>query len=175
MSHRPRIRRAATAVGVLVLLGAAECGSSAGEDAAPGPSTTTTTALAGGPTGERPSTETTEGDGSFCASIQGIQALSGTDAQGATPEQVLVQNEQLLDLLDAAAASVPDGAPADVEALVDDYRSIAEAIGAAGGDVDAAYAAIQAERPELAARLFNETAHLPAFDYFASQCGIRVG
>ena len=55
---------------------------------------------------------------------------------------------------------MPDGAPADVESLFDDYRAIAVAIGGAGGDIDAAYAALQEDQPELVARLFNATAHL---------------
>jgi hypothetical protein len=116
--------------------------------------------------------ETPAGQGPFCDSIAAIQGLGGGEARTATPEQVLAQNEQMLDLLDEAAASVPEGAPADVESLFDDYRRIAEAIGEAGGDTDAAYTTIEAADPALAARLFNPTAHLPAFEFFARDCGI---
>jgi hypothetical protein len=65
------------------------------------------------------------------------------------------------------------GAPADVESLFDDYQMVADAIRLAGGDIDAAYAALQEREPQVAARLFNATAHLPAFEYFANHCGIR--
>jgi hypothetical protein len=125
-------------------------------------STTTTT----GPVG-------TITPGPFCASIASLQGLGTGGATAGGPEEVLAQNEAMLDLLDEATATVPDGAPADVEALFDDYRAIAVAIGGAGGDIDAAYATIQEQQPELAARLFNETAHLPAFEFFVNHCGIR--
>lgn len=111
--------------------------------------------------------------GPFCTSIQALQGLGDGGATTGAPEQVLAQNEAMLDLLDEAAASVPAGAPADVESLFDDYRAIAVAIGGAGGDIDAAYAALQEQQPEVAARLYNESAHLVAFEYFANNCGIR--
>jgi hypothetical protein len=128
-----------------------------------------------------PSTTVTTGplldNGTFCTSIQGIQALSaGPQVEGAaTVEQVLAQNEQLLDLLDEASASVPEGSPFDVEALFDDYRVVAQGIGAAGGDVEAAYAALQTSSPEVMARLVNPSAHLPAFEFFTTHCGIKFG
>jgi hypothetical protein len=111
--------------------------------------------------------------GPFCTSIKGIQDLGAGGAETGAPDQVIAQNEAMLDLLDEATATVPEGAPADVESLFDDYQQIARAIGAAAGDIDAAYAAIERDQPEVAARLFNPTAHLPAFDYFANHCGIR--
>jgi hypothetical protein len=109
----------------------------------------------------------------FCTSIRGIQGLGG-DAGGAVPEQVLAQNEEMLGLLDEAQASVPEGAPSDVASLIDDYRKIGEAIGAAGGDVNAAYAAIQGSDPNLAARLVDASAHLAAFQFFADRCGVTL-
>lgn len=177
----PARRRAA--VVVLALLGllagsacsgdgggaTAEPAADAGDDVITGDSSTTSQPPASLPgTGD----EAPGGRGPFCDSIAAIQDLGGGEAGTATPEQVLAQNEQMLDLLDEAAASVPEGAPADVESLFDDYRRIAEAIGEAGGDTDAAYTAIEAADPALAARLFNPTAHLPAFEFFARDCGI---
>lgn len=111
--------------------------------------------------------------GPFCTSIRAIQDLGAGGADTGAPEQVLAQNEAMLDLLDEATATVPEGAPADVESLFDDYLSVAEAIRLAGGDIDAAYAGLQEREPQVAARLFNATAHLPAFEYFANHCGIR--
>ena len=111
--------------------------------------------------------------GPFCTSIQAIQDLGAGGADTAAPEQVLAQNEAMLDLLDQATATVPAGAPAAVESLFDDYLSVADAIRSAGGDIEAAYAGLQEREPQVAARLFNATAHLPAFDYFARHCGIR--
>ncbi len=117
----------------------------------------------------------TSPDAPFCTSIGAIQGLGAGQPAAATREKVLAQNEQLLDLLDEASAVVPDGAPADVEALFDDYRTIAQAIGAAGGNVDAAYQTLQETDPAVAARLFKATAHLPAFEFFARRCNIRFG
>jgi hypothetical protein len=166
-------------VAMLAVAGLGACGGGGGDDATAettlGPdetTTTTTTAPAGGLPGDEGPVGTIA-EGPFCASIASLQGLGAGGATTAAPEQVLAQNEAMLDLLDEAAATVPDGAPADVESLFDDYRAIAVAIGGAGGDVDAAYAAIQRDDPELAGRLFNETSHLPAFEYFANHCGIR--
>ena len=133
----------------------------------------TTTTTAGGLAGGDEGPAGTIAPGPFCASIASFQGLGAGGATTGEPDQVLAQNEAMLDLLDEASATVPDGAPADVESLFDDYRAIAVAIGGAGGDVDAAYANIQETQPELAARLFNETAHLPAFEFFVNHCGIR--
>ena len=174
--------RAASAVGlvlVAVLAGASlgACGGG-GDDATAettfdgNASTTSTTGDVGLP-GDGEGSVGTIDQGPFCTSIQAFQGLGAGGATTGAPEQVLAQNEEMLDLLDEATATVPDGAPADVESLFDDYRAIAVAIGGAGGDVEAAYAAIQEHQPALAARLFNATAHLPAFEYFANHCGIR--
>jgi len=135
--------------------------------------TTSTSAETGLPGSGDTSPPAAADGGPFCASIKGIQDLGAGGADTGDPAQVLAQNEAMLDLLDQATATVPDGAPADVERLFDDYSSVAEAIRVAGGDIDAAYAGLHEREPEVAARLFNATAHLPAFDYFANHCGIR--
>ncbi len=173
-SVRHRTLVLATAALVLAACGG---GGGGGDDAAPttgAPATSTTTAAGGTGlpgAGEDPPGPATEGP--FCDSIQGIQGLGAGEAAGAAPEQVLAQNEAMLDLLDEASANVPAGAPAAVEALFDDYRTIAVAIGTAGGDVEAAYTALQRDEPELAGRIFNDDAHLAAFAFFADHCGIR--
>lgn len=175
MSARTRRRTASVLVlAVLVTVSLGACGGGGddetegtladGGDAVTVDSSTTTTTT--GPAG-------TIAPGPFCASIAGLQGLGAGGATTGGPEEVLAQNEAMLDLLDEASATVPEGAPADVESLFDDYRAIAVAIGGAGGDIDAAYANIQETQPELAARLFNETAHLPAFEFFVNHCGIR--
>lgn len=175
-------RRRARHIGGLAALVAVAVVSVAGcggatQDAGDPTTTTTATDGAGLVTGDS-STTTTSGEpvdrGPFCTSIQAIQNLGSRSAGTATPEEVLAQNEQLLDLIDEATATVPDGAPADVERLFDDYRAIAQAISQANGDIDAAYAALQRDEPELTARLVNPTAHLPAFEFFADRCGIPL-
>jgi hypothetical protein len=133
---------------------------------------TTSTSAAAGLPGSDGGPPASVDQGPFCTSVQGIQNLGAGGSETGAPEEVLAQNEAMLDLLDEATATVPAGAPADVESLFDDYARIAEAIGEAAGDIDAAYAAIQEQEPELAARLFNPTAHLPAFEYFSNHCGI---
>ena len=176
---RHRARSASVLVVATLLAGVSlgACGGGGGDDAAaettidPTEASTTTSVEVGfpgegGPVG-------TINPSPFCTTIQSLQGLGAGGATTGAPEQVLAQNEAMLDLLDEAAASVPEGAPADVESLFDDYRAIAVAIGGAGGNIDAAYAAIQEDQPELAARLFNATAHLPAFEFFARHCGIR--
>jgi hypothetical protein len=166
--------RPALALVVLAIAAAAAVGACGGGGADGEVAPTTTTAA--GPevtSGDASTTTQATVGGPFCTSVQAIRDLGG-DAAAATPADVLAQNEQLLDLLDEASASVPDGAPADVEGLFDDYRTIAQAIGAAAGDVDAAYASIQASDPALAARLFNPTAHLPAFEFFEGACGVSL-
>jgi hypothetical protein len=172
--HRTLVLAAAALV-----LAACGGGGDDGADAAPttaAPATSTTTTSEGtGLPGAGEGPPGTIAAGPFCDSIAGIQSLGAGDAAGGTPEQVLAQNEAMLDLLDEASANVPAGAPADVESLFDDYRTISVAIGSAGGDVESAYAAIQRDDPELATRLFTETAHLPAFEFFANHCGIRFG
>ncbi len=174
----PRVRvRWRSLLLATVALGLAACGSG-GDGAAPtteasSPSSTTATSRGLPGDGEAPLDSVPEGP--FCESIAAIQGLGAGEAAGGTPEQVLAQNEAMLDLLDEASASVPAGAPADVESLFDDYRTIAVAIGGAGGDVEAAYAAIQRDEPQLATRLFAESAHLPAFEFFANHCGTRFG
>ena len=170
-----RLALAAIALAAAVALGA--CGgddtpaaSAEGDDLATG-DTTTTSGAAGLP-GEGDGSPSSVDQGPFCSSVLGIQNLGAGGAETGAPEEVLAQNEAMLDLLDEATANVPAGAPADVESLFDDYKRIAEVIGEAAGDIEAAYAAIEQHEPELAARLFNATAHLPAFEYFANHCGI---
>jgi hypothetical protein len=175
-------RRRPLALLAVVAVALAACGGTGGDGGEAAPTTVTTSVTSsstpsptGGLPGDGGSAPGPGAAGPFCSSIAGIQGLGADEAAGATPEQVLAQNEAMLDLLDEASANVPEGAPADVESLFDDYRTIAVAIGSAGGNVEAAYAAIEQDEPDLAARLFNPTAHLPAFEFFANHCGIRFG
>ena len=169
------VRLVLTAVALLgvVLLGA--CGGDGAPEATEldGGDTTPTSGGTGLPGSTDAGPPESVDGGPFCTSIQAIQDLGAGGADTGAPEQVLAQNEAMLDLLDQATATVPAGAPAAVESLFDDYLSVADAIRSAGGDIEAAYAGLQEHEPQVAARLFNATAHLPAFDYFARHCGIR--
>jgi hypothetical protein len=108
----------------------------------------------------------------FCVTIRSLEAM-GTepDAGDATPEAVLAQNEEIITLLDEATASAPDDAPADVQALFDDYQVLSDAITAAAGDTEAAFATLSTDQPELMARLAAADVHKEAFTFFAERCG----
>jgi len=95
----------------------------------------------------------------------------GGDA-GATPEAVLEANDRLVAFLDEAQASTPADAPADFDALLDDYRAATEAIAEAEGDVDAAFAALERTAPEVVQRLGSSTSHQAAYDFLVDRCGI---
>jgi hypothetical protein len=152
-------RLAAAAVGLLLV--AAACSDGSSEGAAPRSS----------PEDEAPaSTTTTLDDSPFCQSVRALVAL-GDDAADPTPEAVVSQSQEMQGLLDEVAAAAPGDAPPDVPALLADFRAIADAVVASGGDVDAAYAALQAGQPELWDRLAQPTAHEDGFRFFADRCG----
>jgi hypothetical protein len=96
---------------------------------------------------------------------------SESPAGEATPEQVLAESEETISLIDEAAANAPDDAPADVQALFDDYRVLLEAIETAKGDADAAFTALSEDEPELMARIAGAEAHREAFTFFSERCG----
>jgi hypothetical protein len=120
-------------------------------------------------TSEAPSTSLDTGP--FCTNVRALEGLGEDQGDAATPDVVLAQAEETIGVLDEITATVPTDAPPDVEVLLDDFRAIVEAIVAAGGDSDAAYASLQADQPELWARLSDPAAHDGAFAFFAARCG----
>ncbi len=145
---------------VVVLLAAAACSSDDPEDGG-APTTTASTVP----------TPTITGDGTaFCDSMLAIGRVAG--ATGATPAEVLAANEVLVGHLDEAQANTPADAPADFDALIDDYRLAAEAIFAAEGDVAAAFEALGEEHPEVVDRLGSSTSHADAYAFLVDRCGI---
>jgi hypothetical protein len=138
-------------------------------------------ACSGGDDGKEPgaSPETTVpsptfiGDGStFCNAMLGVGHVGGDP--DATAEEVLAANDTLMGFLDEAQATAPGDAPADFEALLDDYRAATEAIAEAQGDVDAAFAALERRSPELVQRLGSATSHQAAYDFLVDRCGISA-
>jgi hypothetical protein len=120
----------------------------------------------------RADTTTTLDTSPFCVTIRSLEALgSEPSAAGAGPSEVLTQNASVASLLDDAAASAPDDAPADVQALFDDYRLVTDAIVATSGDTSAAYEALNRDHPGLLDRLGQPDAHREAFAFFADRCG----
>jgi hypothetical protein len=140
-----------------VLVVAAGCGGDDGADAVDGGGDQTSTTLDQSP---------------FCVAVRSLEELGSepADSEG-TPEEVLAQNDEIVALLEAARASTPADAPADVTALFDDYLLLSAAVTTAGGDTTAAFTALQAEQPELVARLSGPDAHRAAFQWFADRCG----
>jgi len=109
----------------------------------------------------------------FCVTIRSLEALGAEPAAGGgSPEEVLAQNASVASLLDEATASAPDDAPADVQALFDDYRVVSEAIVAASGDTEAASAALARDHSDVLQRLSGTAAHEDAFAFFVDRCGI---
>ena len=184
LHHRPRLialPRGPIAVLALALVGLVAvpaCGGQGDDDGS-----AATSALDGGAGVATDGTSTTiqpAGDapgagGPFCTSIEGIRDLGADGAAEATADEVLAQNEQLLDLLDDA-----DGIRA---------RRTLQRTSRRCSTTTARWPRPSARRrgmsmprtrpwsdqdPALAARLFNESAHLPAFEFFASRCGIRL-
>lgn len=164
----PRIRRTlscAFLVGAGALVGAA-CSGGGDDGAGPTSSSTVDRTDAG------PSTTTTIEEGPFCDSVRALAALDSTSPADGSPQEVLAQNEQMLDLIDEAAAAAPTDAPPDVQALFDDFHAIGEAIATAGGDVEQAYATLAEADPELTDRLTDPGAHMDAVGFFAVRCGV---
>jgi len=153
-----RSGRLALAAAGLVL--ASACSSSVEPDDATG----TTTA------GEAPASSAPVDTSPFCENVRALVELDA-GADEPTPEAVVAQAGEMVTVLDEITINVPPDAPPEVEGLLDDFRAIAEAVGAAGGDLDAAYASIEAGQPELWARLSDPAAHDTAFRFFADRCG----
>lgn len=108
----------------------------------------------------------------FCVTIRSLEDMGNEpDSGDGTPEEVLAQNDEIIRLLEDATATAPDDAPADVQSLFDDYMVLSQAITTSGGDTDAAFAALQADEPELMARLAQPDAHTEAFTFFSERCG----
>jgi len=151
-------------IGVIALVLAA--GACSGGDDAP--------AMSGaGTTASTAPTPTFTGDGSaFCDAMLGIGQVGG-DA-GATPNEVLADNEALAVLLDEAQANTPEDAPPDFDALLDDYRAASLAIVEARGDADAAFAALQRDSPDVVKRLGSSTSHAAAYAFLVTRCGINA-
>lgn len=151
------------AAGSVVVLAACSGGSDKGGGDDAGPAVT-------GTGDER--TTTTLDQSPFCVTIRAFEDLgSQPDAAASTPDAVLAQNAQMTALLDEATASAPDDAPADVQAMFDDYQALSDAITAAAGDTAAAFATLTTDQPELAARLEQQEVHKEAFTFFADRCG----
>jgi len=118
-------------------------------------------------------TPTFTGDGSaFCDAMLAVGQVAGAD--GASPEDVLKSNAALVAHLDEAQANTPADAPADFDALLDDYRVASQAISAAAGDVAKAFAALEQEHPDVVARLGSSTSHQEAYTFLVDRCGISA-
>ncbi len=108
----------------------------------------------------------------FCIAIRALEVFGTEMPSGAgSTTDVLDANARLARLIEQVAAGVPKGAPADVQLLIADYRALTRSIADAHGDTAAAFAAIEASSPEVAARLGESGAHRDSFVYFASHCG----
>ena len=146
------------AAAVVVLLAASGCSDDSGSSS----DTTASTAP----------TPTFVGDGSrFCNAMLKVGQVAG--AEGASAQQVLAANERLVEQLDEAQANTPADAPADFDALLDDYRVATTAIFDARGDVAKAFEALEEEQPEVVARLASSTSHQDAYDFLVERCGIN--
>jgi hypothetical protein len=112
----------------------------------------------------------------FCVTIRQLEAMGrAPDGGDGSPEAALAQTAEMRALLDEAAATAPDDAPPDVQALLDDYGLLTAAIEGAGGDTAAAFEALSTGEPELMARLTLPAAgHADAFSFFADRCGIAA-
>ena len=150
-------RGGAAAIALVLVLVVAAC-----SDSDSSSDTTTSTAP----------TPTFVGDGSpFCNAMLKVGQVAG--AEGASAQQVLAANQQLVEQLDEAQANTPADAPADFDALVDDYRAATTAIFEAKGDVAKAFKALEDEHPDVVARLGSSTSHQDAYDFLVERCGIN--
>jgi hypothetical protein len=150
---------------VIVLLAAlASCSSDADPDEEGGDTTTTESTVP---------TPTITGDGSaFCEAMLAVGRVAG--ANGASTDEVLAANEELVRHLDEAQTNTPSDAPPDFDSLLDDYRLAAEAIFAAEGDVAAAFDALGEDHPEVVDRLASSTSHADAYAFLVDRCGIAA-
>jgi hypothetical protein len=156
------VRAGPRALAVALALCVAACSSDAGdEDDDTAPILTTASTVP---------TPTIEGDGtSFCAAMLAVGRVQG--AAGASPEEIVEANEDLVDHLDEAQANTPGDAPADFDALLDDYRLATEAIFEADGDVVEAFEALEREHPDVHRRLGSPTSHQEAYEFLVERCG----
>lgn len=156
------MRRAGRVAVALVVCVAAACsggGDDADDDTAPILTTASTIP-----------TPTIEGDGTrFCEAMLAVGRTPG--AAGATPQEVVDANREMIDHLDEAQANTPSDAPPDFEALLDDFRLAAEAIFEADGNVVEAFEAIERDHPDVHARLASPTSHEAAYDFLVERCG----
>ena len=156
------MRRAARVGLALVLCLVAACSDDGGGDDEDGAPILTTASTA--------PTPTIEGDGTrFCEAMLAVGRVQG--AAGATKQQVVEANEDLVTRLDEAQANTPGDAPADFEALLDDYRLATDAIFEARGDVAKAFEALERDHPEAYRRLGSSTSHQEAYAFLVERCG----
>lgn len=154
------------------MAGAAGCSDGGDGDAVP----STSTAVAPEATGPPRTTLLTVPDGprpgagsTFCTSMLRLGQLN--PGPEAAPDEVLALTEQLLDLLGEAQANTPEDAPPAIDVLLDDFRVVATALFDAGGDVEAAYAALESTDPEAFARFSTEGARDEAYAFLTVHCG----
>lgn len=167
----PRI--VALVVAAVVLVGAAGCGSGGGDD-----STDRAVATTPGGSVDGDSTTTVPAplyDTPFCEAARGLDALGREPAPAdRSAQEVLAQTERLAGFIEVLAATRPGDAPAAVDALVEDYRILSAAIVDAEGDIEAAFAVLDAEDPELSVRLGLPDSYHEAVVFFADRCGTSI-
>ena len=114
-------------------------------------------------------------DTPFCEAARGLEALGREPAPAErSAPQVLAQNERLAGFIEVLAANRPQDAPDAVDALVADYRVLSAAIVDANGDIEAAFAVLDAEDPELSIRLGLPDSYHDAVVFFADRCGTAL-
>ena len=150
---------------VLLVLAAAACSGDDDDGVTTATSTSTTASTA--------PTPTFTGDGSaFCTAMLAVG--QGPGAGEKSPAEVLAATQELMAQLDEAQANTPEDAPADLDALLDDYRVATEAIFAAKGDVEAAFEALNVEHPDVVERLGSASSHEEAYSFLVERCGINA-
>ena len=113
------------------------------------------------------------GDGSaFCDAMLAVGQIERS--AGATPAEVLAENEELQAHLDEAQANTPAEAPPDFDALLDDYRVASLAIAAAEGDVEAAFEALERDDPDVVTRLGSSSSHADGYQFLVDRCGVAA-
>lgn len=166
------MRHLATWIGAAALaLALAACAPD--DEVSPNPGASSTTTAPPGSTVAPATTFPVTGDDSaFCDAMLGLGRIGGDPT--ATPDQVLADNQVLVTLLDEAQANTPGDAPPDLDSLIDDYRAASQALVAAGGEVEAAFAALQRDAPDVVARLGSSSSHVEAYDFLVARCGITA-
>jgi len=166
-------RIVALVVTAVVLAGSAGCGSGGGDDTADRAVVTTPGgSVDGGDTTVAPAPIF---DTPFCEAARGLDALGREPAPAdRSAQEVLAQTERLAGFIEVLAANRPDDAPDAVDALVADYRILSAAIVDAKGDIEAAFAVLDAEEPELTVRLGLPDSYQDAVAFFADRCGTSI-